>query len=543
MEDAIGCSDVASQLLLTHRVKIQFIGFDHLEGEGVHLSPGDELRLDAIISLRAPSERAAATREVATINPPTEMLWVGIGQPALLLFGIILARWLLRRIYRAAIMRQMRRRSQPAKALTASSSTGAEVQIKFRETPNSSGEGAVRANLARQAARRQMLGRWAAVVVAALAQSATLAFWGGVTFIEHPNGPLLESVLSQAQLFLSSCFFLLAIIVPGLIRSGQTSAVSWWLFAAPIGMLVAVVPAVMMERQVESPTDLAVFLIFCLALGYGILVGSLSAAFLAKRLLRLSPEAFAFLLAGSVGAAINAFVLKLETGTSLGWWALFIPAEVIIFTAPYILGMWTGPRSEPIKLLFLRTFGNASRSDGLLRAVCGAWLTAGEMDVIMGPDIAASTASPEGVLRFATLLLGHYFIRSATDLEKRLRSRTRPALDGRYEVREFPCFDDTWRVTMQRLADVADAILVDLRGYTTANFGTAFELTALDELRALERTLLVVDDSTPIQSVRAALAAGGVSGQVATFRVSDRSSRGDVVRILLSRIAAQKTAG
>jgi hypothetical protein len=275
-------------------------------------------------------------------------------------------------------------------------------------------------------------------MVAALAQSAVLALFGGVTFIEHPNGPLLRSVLSQAQLLLGSCFFLLAIIVPGLIRSGQTSAVSWWLFAAPIGMLAAAVPGAMMERHVTSPADLGIFFAFCIALGYGILVGSLSAAFLAKRLLRVSPEAFAFLLAGSAGAAINAFVLVLETGTSLSWWALFAPAEVVIFSAPYIIGKWSGPRGEPLTLLFLRTFGNASRSDGLLRAVCSTWLAAGEMDVIMGPDIAASTASPEGVLRFATLLMGRHFIRSAADLEKRLRSKTRPALDGRYEVREYP---------------------------------------------------------------------------------------------------------
>jgi hypothetical protein len=94
---------------------------------------------------------------------------------------------------------------------------------------------------------------------------------------------------------------------------------------------------------------------------------------------------------------------------------------------------------------------------------------------------------------------------------------------------------------MQRLASGADAILVDVRGYTAANFGTAFELATLDELRALERTLLVVDDSTPIQSVRAAIAAGGVSGQVATFRVSDRRSRDEVVRVLLCRIEAAKS--
>ena len=68
----------------------------------------------------------------------------------------------------------------------------------------------MRANLARLAAisRRRFVTALAgtasdarplsAVVIAALAQSATLAF---VSFNEHPNGPLLGSILSQVQLF------------------------------------------------------------------------------------------------------------------------------------------------------------------------------------------------------------------------------------------------------------------------------------------------------------------------------------------------------
>ena len=87
MEDAIGCCDAASQLLLAHRVKIQFVGFEHLVGGGVHLSPGDELKLHAIHQLKGTELQAAITREAAVINPPTEMLWVGIGQPALLGVG------------------------------------------------------------------------------------------------------------------------------------------------------------------------------------------------------------------------------------------------------------------------------------------------------------------------------------------------------------------------------------------------------------------------------------------------------------------------
>ena len=91
-----------------------------------------------------------------------------------------------------------------------------------------------------------------------------------------------------------------------------------------------------------------------------------------------------------------------------------------------------------------------------------------------------STASPEGVLRFATHCMGRHFVRSSADLEKRLKAaQCRPAFDGRYELQEYPCFDDTWRPTMERLAAVADVILVVVRGYTPTRLGTTFELATV----------------------------------------------------------------
>jgi hypothetical protein len=534
-----------------YRLSVELSGFNPWQRGEVNVSPVGSLKLDAMLTVAVPPARGAVrperpivrsdarAREGTDTVPRIQNLLDVVGQPALLFVGVILARWILRRLYRAAVLRQMHRQNQLAKDPVPTFPNGSEARIEFREARGPSSEGVIRASLARRAAGRQALGRWAAVAVAALAQYAALVLFGGVPFIENPGEPLLQVVLWQARLLLGAAFFLLAILVPGLIRSGQTSAVSWWLFAAPIGMLVAAVPGVIIESEkVTSLLSLALLLAVCVALGYAILVGSLSAALLAKRLLRLSPEGFVFVLAGSVAAASNAAVLVLETGTSLGWWALFAPAEVVILSAPYVLGAWTGPRGGPVTLLFLRTFGNASRSDRLLHAVCRSWLAAGEIHVIAGPDIAMSTASPEGVLRFATLLLGHHFIRSPADLERRLRTaKHRPALDGRYEVREYPCFENTWRPAMERLAAGADAILIDVRGYTVANIGTAFELATLGELRALERTLLIVDDSTPIQSVRTAIAAGGINGEVATFWVSDRKSRGEVARVLLSGIA------
>jgi hypothetical protein len=466
--------------------------------------------------------------------------------PALMILSVIASRWLLMRLYRRAIVREMRKRNAATLDVVPRFPKRECASIEARTIPDPSREGMERASFARRAARRQAFGRWAAVVLAALVQNAAMVLFGGIPLIENPTQPLVRIVAWQAQLFFGSVFFLLAIIVPALIRSGQTSAVSWWLFAIPVGLAAAAVPSLLIGSQIGSVAELGIEIGVSIVLGYGVLVGSLGAALLAKRLLRLSAEAFAFVLAGLVGAATNAGVLVLETGTSLSWAVLFAAAAVVIVPAPYIVGLWTATRHAPLKLLFLRTFGNASQSDHLLRVVCRTWLTSGEVHAIAGPDIAVSTASPEGVLWFATLRIGHHFIRSSADLEKRLHAaRRRPALDGRYELQEYPCFEDTWRPTMERLAALADAILVDVRGYTTARLGTAFELATLSELGLLERALLIVDDSTPMEAVRAAIGAGGKEGEVATFRVSGRRSRSDIVPVLFSGIDAhsRKAAG
>ena len=88
-------------------------------------------------------------------------------------------------------------------------------------------------------------------------------------------------------------------------------------------------PTLLIKSQSGSVAELGIEIGVCIVTGYGVLVGVLDAA-LAKRLWRLSAEEFAFVLAGLVGAAANASVLVLETGTSLGWAALFaVPALVI----------------------------------------------------------------------------------------------------------------------------------------------------------------------------------------------------------------------
>ena len=54
-----------------------------------------------------------------------------------------------------------------------------------------------------------------------------------------------------------------------------------------------------------------------------------------------------------------------------------------------------------------------------------------------------------------------------------------PDPDGRYRIKEFFCYNDTWQMTMERLAAASDAVLMDLRSFSRVNQGCIFELGRL----------------------------------------------------------------
>ena len=62
-------------------------------------------------------------------------------------------------------------------------------------------------------------------------------------------------------------------------------------------------PTLLIKSPSGSVAELGIEIGVCIVTEYGVLVGVLGAALVAKRLLRLSAEAFAFVLAGLVGAA------------------------------------------------------------------------------------------------------------------------------------------------------------------------------------------------------------------------------------------------
>jgi hypothetical protein len=83
------------------------------------------------------------------------------------------------------------------------------------------------------------------------------------------------------------------------------------------------------------------------------------------------------------------------------------------------------------------------------------------------------------------------------DLESRLSaSPASPDPDGRFRIENFFCHEATWRMTVSRLAGDAEAVLMDLRGFTPTNRGCIFEIEQLLASVPLHRVVLLVDGST-----------------------------------------------
>ena len=148
-------------------------------------------------------------------------------------------------------------------------------------------------------------------------------------------------------------------------------------------------------------------------------------------------------------------------------------------------------------LLLLRVFALGSRSEHLFDGLKKRWLRAGSIGMIAGPDLVTSTVEPHEFLDFVGGRLSRQFIESEADMSQRLQRRdVYPDPDGRYRVSEFFCRQDTWQMTMRRLAEDSDVVLMDLRSFSPRNQGCLWELEQLLIGTPLERVLFVVDETT-----------------------------------------------
>lgn len=156
-----------------------------------------------------------------------------------------------------------------------------------------------------------------------------------------------------------------------------------------------------------------------------------------------------------------------------------------------------GDRAKRKLLLILRVFSLSHRSKRLFDIISNVWLRSGSISLIAGPDLVTSTVEPHEFLNFLGGLLSRQFVQGEADLAQRVSHMdTQPDPDGRYRVNEFFCCSDTWQMTMRRLVDKSDAVLMDLRSFSKSNQGCIYELRQLFNSIALHRVILVIDDST-----------------------------------------------
>ena len=74
-------------------------------------------------------------------------------------------------------------------------------------------------------------------------------------------------------------------------------------------------------------------------------------------------------------------------------------------------------------------------------------------------------------------------------------------MDGRYPINEFLCLASVWQAVVARLADFADVVVMDLRGFYAANRGAAFELALVVQRIPLSKLVLMIDETTDATQV------------------------------------------
>jgi hypothetical protein len=205
-----------------------------------------------------------------------------------------------------------------------------------------------------------------------------------------------------------------------------------------------------------------------------------------------------------------------------GPWVPGLGAGALGAFAVYLAGLRRlAPWAPPRRLLLLRVFAHDERGERLLDETSFRWRFVGPIQLIGGPDMAQQTLDPQELLLFVRGRAREQFVTGAAELAERLRALDlAPDRDGRYRLAEFFCYDDVWQAGVEALARRSDAVLLDLRGFTEARRGTAFEVALLARLGALPRTVCLVDAQTDRDAVRRAIVAAG-TGSLDDARVLD----------------------
>jgi hypothetical protein len=208
-------------------------------------------------------------------------------------------------------------------------------------------------------------------------------------------------------------------------------------------------------------------------------------------------------------------------------------------------------RTPNVRLLLLRTFGARGRSERLLRALGLHWRYIGSIQMIAGTDLASASVEPHQFLDFVTGRLRRQFVSSEDDLERRLGSLDlAPDPDGRFRINQLFGHDDTWQAALARLVALSDAVVMDLRGFSSRHSGCIHEIQQLVNLVPAGRVVLLYDASTDLPLLEHSVHRAwiGMDPQSPNRSQADavmrllrvRGERGDLKRLLSALCAAAR---
>ena len=164
---------------------------------------------------------------------------------------------------------------------------------------------------------------------------------------------------------------------------------------------------------------------------------------------------------------------------------------------------WMQRKLRPARrLLLLRVFGQAGQREKLLDWLDDGWRHVGRVDLIAGTDLAMRTLGSRMLEAFLLQRVEAEYLNTPEDVNHRLsRMRSELESDLRYPVNEVYCYENTWKLAVGQLALDADAVLMDLRGFSRANAGCVFELEYLIREVHVGRILLIADRTTDVNAV------------------------------------------
>jgi len=158
------------------------------------------------------------------------------------------------------------------------------------------------------------------------------------------------------------------------------------------------------------------------------------------------------------------------------------------------------------RLVLLRVFGSPHRAVQLLEMLNDTWRLFGSIDLIVGTDVAALTASPVMLEAFLRRRVEALYLKTTAEVERQLQQLDRRVQgDGRYPINELYCFSSAWQAAVLRLVPGANVVLMDLRGFSIAHLGCVFELNHLVNLASLDRIVLLADRLTDMRALEETL--------------------------------------